>query len=206
MARTLLRPQPATTLVLEVLQQSGASPRRGSIDHTVSVVRQVSGKRVSESGSVSIPGGARDWTARELRSTADRLGKATQGGNQAVIRTLFVRGTFEGNDGVLGAALRGDVVAIFTDSVAAAETPLVGGGAIEAAVLMHEIGHLLGLVDLVRDTGRDDPGHPGHSRNEGSVMYWAVESSVVTQVLQGGPPRDFDAEDLADLAALRDGA
>jgi hypothetical protein len=37
-------------------------------------------------------------------------------------------------------------------------------------------------------------------------MYWAVESSLVTQVLAGGPPRDFDAEDLADLAALRNGA
>jgi hypothetical protein len=36
-------------------------------------------------------------------------------------------------------------------------------------------------------------------------MYWAVESGLVTQVLSGGPPRDFDDDDLADLAAIRNG-
>ncbi|MEA3055907.1 MAG: hypothetical protein QOD30_1339, partial [Actinomycetota bacterium] len=39
-----------------------------------------------------------------------------------------------------------------------------------------------------------------------SVMYWAVESTVVTDLLTGGPPRDFDAADLADLAEIRGGA
>jgi hypothetical protein len=37
-------------------------------------------------------------------------------------------------------------------------------------------------------------------------MYWAVESSLVGQVLNGPPPREFDAADLADLDALRNGA
>ena len=68
---------------------------------------------------------------------------------------------------------------------------------------MHEVGHLLGLVDLVLDTGRADPEHPGHSSNRSSVMYWAVESTLITDVLAGGPPRDFDADDLRDLAAIR---
>jgi hypothetical protein len=36
-------------------------------------------------------------------------------------------------------------------------------------------------------------------------MYWAVESSLVTQLLSGGPPRNFDADDLADLRAIRGG-
>jgi hypothetical protein len=33
-------------------------------------------------------------------------------------------------------------------------------------------------------------------------MYWAVESSLVTDVLQGGPPKDFDDADRADLATI----
>jgi hypothetical protein len=89
--------------------------------------------------------------------------------------------------------------------VAAAETPLISEGAIEDAVTMHELGHLLGLVDLVLSTGRGDPEHPGHSRNRASVMYWAVESDLVADLLQGGPPRDFDSADLADLATIRNG-
>jgi hypothetical protein len=36
-------------------------------------------------------------------------------------------------------------------------------------------------------------------------MYWAVESDVVTDLLTGGPPVDFDAADLADLSAIRGG-
>jgi hypothetical protein len=102
--------------------------------------------------------------------------------------------------------VRGDVLALFADNIADAATPLVSRASIEDAVLLHELGHVLGLVDLARDTGRADKEHPGHSSNSASVMYWAVESSLVGQVLNGPPPRDFDAQDRADLAALRNGA
>ena len=67
---------------------------------------------------------------------------------------------------------------------------------------MHEVGHLLGLVDLVLETGRQDPEHPGHSRNRGSVMYFAVESTLVGDLLGGGPPTRFDDADRADLRAI----
>lgn len=123
-----------------------------------------------------------------------------------MVRLLLVRGTFGGDEDVLGVALRGDLIALFRDSIASASTPLISGRSIEDAVLLHEIGHLLGLVDVALDTGRADPEHPGHSKNRDSVMYWAVESGVVTQVLEGGPPKDFDAADLGDLLALRNGA
>jgi hypothetical protein len=95
---------------------------------------------------------------------------------------------------------------VFSDQVAASSTPIVSRSEIEDAVLMHELGHVLGLVDLARNTGRADPEHPGHSKNQRSVMYWAVESSLIGQVLTGSPPKDFDQQDLADLRALREGA
>jgi hypothetical protein len=104
---------------------------------------------------------------------------------------------------VLGVALRGDTAAIFPDQVDSASTPLVGSGGIEVAVVTHEVGHLLGLVDLFLSTGRQDPDHPGHSTNSKSVMFWAVESSLVADLLQGGPPKDFDSADLADLQTIR---
>lgn len=205
-ARTLLRPQPATVIVLERLQQSGAASRQSAIDHVAGLLRSASAKRVSEAEVVALDGGARSWSAAELRTLADESTKAGQGDGRAVLHLLFVRGTFNGSTDVLGVVVRGDVVAIFSDSVDAAETPVVAGASIEKAVLAHEVGHALGLVDLVRQTGRADPEHPGHSKNEKSVMYWAVESSLVATVLRGGPPTDFDDDDRADLAALRNGA
>jgi hypothetical protein len=102
--------------------------------------------------------------------------------------------------------VRGDVIGIFPDQVAGAATPFVSRARIERAVATHELGHVLGLVDLYLDEGRDDPDHPGHSTNPRSVMYWAVEADVVTQVLGGPPPVDFDAADQADLREIRDGA
>jgi hypothetical protein len=74
---------------------------------------------------------------------------------------------------------------------------------VELAVATHELGHLLGLVDLVLHTGREDPEHPGHSPDRESVMIWAVETDLVTTLLGGGPPTDFDAADRADLSAIR---
>jgi hypothetical protein len=116
-----------------------------------------------------------------------------------------VHGSFGGDTGVLGVAARGDVAAIFTDQVKSASTPLVGSGGIETAVVTHEVGHLMGLVDLYLHTGRQDPDHPGHSTDTQSVMYWAVESNLVADLLQGGPPKDFDSADLADLQTIRNG-
>jgi hypothetical protein len=143
------------------------------------------------------------WSPDDIESAADDHAGARPSDEVAVIHVLFVHGRLEGNDSVLGATIRGDTAAIFSDQVRAASTLLVGAAELEQAVSTHELGHMLGLVDLVLATRRADPEHPGHSRNRASVMYWAVESDLVTQVLDGGPSRDFDDADRADLAAIR---
>ncbi|HVF32159.1 MAG TPA: hypothetical protein VM933_03880 [Acidimicrobiales bacterium] len=205
-ARTLLRPAPATAIVLERAAQPGVAVAPAAVDRSARVLGSVSGKSVDVRPQASVTAGDTDWSADEVRRTADATARTLQGDGRAVLRLLILRGTFEGSEEVLGVAVRGDVVALFADNIAGAATPLVSRQAIEDAVLLHELGHVLGLVDLARNTGRADKEHPGHSSNSASVMYWAVESSLVGQVIGGPPPRDFDAADLADLRALRDGA
>jgi hypothetical protein len=202
-APALLRTDLSERVVIEI--HADAAPRSGTVAHVADVLAEVSGKPVSTVAAGAPGGGERNWTGAELRQAADAGSTTNQGGGVAVVRLLFVHGTFEGDDGVLGVAVRGDVAAVFVDRVEAAGGLLGGSAAIEAAVTTHELGHLLGLVDLVLDTGREDPEHPGHSPNQGSVMYWAVESDLIGQVLGADPPDEFDAADLADLAAIRDG-
>ena len=205
-ARTLLRPAPATAIVVERAAQSGAGIAQAAVDRSARVLGSVSGKPIDVRPPAALTTDDTDWSADEVRRAADAVARTPQGDGRAVLRLLALKGRFEGSEEVLGVAARGDVLALFVDNIAGAATPLVGRQAIEDAVLLHEFGHVLGLVDLARDTGRADKEHPGHSSNRASVMYWAVESSLIGQVIDGPPPRDFDAADLADLRALRDGA
>jgi hypothetical protein len=205
LAGALLRPGNGNRIVVEVRAQAAASPVAGTVDQLTRVLRDASGKVVVVDGIDAMSGGAREWSAGAIVAAADAAADHRQGGTQVVLRVLFLRGTFEGDDSVLGVAVRGDVAAVFSDGVEATGGLLASAATIERAVTIHEAGHLLGLVDLAIDTGRDDPEHPGHSTNDRSVMHWAVESDVVTQVLGGGVPTEFDAADRADLARIRAG-
>lgn len=203
-ARPLLRASEGGTIVLDVLQQAGAELREATLDHVVRVLERESAKPVSVA-ITEIPGAQAEWTADEITSTADDRATTKATSDRHVVHLLAVHGRYE-EPGTLGVAVRGNVAAIFTDEVDRAATPLVRAATIEDAVTIHELGHLLGLVDLALDTNRDDPDHPGHSKNRESVMYWAIESNLVAQVLGGPPSTEFDDDDRADLARLRGGA
>jgi hypothetical protein len=71
-------------------------------------------------------------------------------------------------------------------------------------VLLHELGHALGLVGEGVPMLRDhmDHAHPGHSASPDSVMYYRVPMNT-QQVVSGDLSDHFDSDDLADLAAAR---
>lgn len=204
-ARTLLRPAPATSIVLEVFEQSRAEPDKNTLDHAVSVWQQNADKPVTDSPPVVVTGGAQAWTPDQLRALADQQTHTRQTGSRAVVHLLYLRGTFQGDTSILGISVRGDVAVVFQDQVRSSASPVAPRSVIEDAVTEHELGHILGLVDLVLHTGRGDPQHPGHSTDKHSVMYWAIESDVVSQVIDGSLPVDFDDADRADLATIRNG-
>jgi hypothetical protein len=193
----------AARLQVEVQAQRGAEPSSQLLDHVRRVLAEASGKSV-DVVTGGVPPSRDVWSGGDIRGAA-AAGARAAAPETGVVHLLFVHGSADNGTETLGVSVASDVAAVFPDRVAEAAVGLASPAVLADAVTVHELGHLLGLVDLVLHTGRQDPEHPGHSRNSGSVMYWAVESSLVGDLLTGGPPRDFDAQDRADLAAIRRG-
>ena len=121
---------------------------------------------------------------------------------------LLPAGTYT-DESVLGVAVDASTIAIFKDSVDEAEGFFgrPSSEEVERAVTVHEAGHLLGLVNLVYQSPipHEDSNHPGHSNNEDSVMYWAIESNDVGNFISGDLPDQFDNDDKSDLAGMASG-
>lgn len=198
-ARLLL--DPAAQLQVAVLTQPGGEPDPATLSGLRSTLAEVSGKAVTILEPQPVSGGP-NWTGEQIRRAGAAAGPAGSA-SVAVVKLAFLRGEFSDRSSSLGVAVSASVAAIFTEQVEAAAGPLGSSRRHELAVTIHELGHLLGLVDFVLDTGREDPEHPGHSRNRDSVMFWAVESSLIRDVLAGGPPTEFDEADRADLDRIR---
>ena len=192
-AARYLRPGDSQQLTVAALVEPNADPQPGTLAHLQGVLQQVTGKPVTVT-TVPIGAVGGSWSSSRLATVADASAPAPTAAD-AVLSLLFVHGDFGGDTNVLGVATRGDVAAVFVDQLAGSAGLIGSVAPIERAVSTHEVGHLLGLVDLFLHTGRQDPDHPGHSTDKQSVMYWAVESSVIGEVLGANPPTEFDSAD-----------
>lgn len=206
--RTYLRGE-VPRLAIEVLHQSGARPSEGAIDHLVDRLGAVLDKPagIGVQGPREIPGNGRTWTTDGLRELAAEHRSVRTDRDGAAMVVLAVSGDYE-ESGTLGVAVSATELVLFPEEIGDLVTGVLGGRTpIERAVLLHEAGHLLCLVNIGYESERDheDPEHPNHSRHRDSVMYWAIPNDAVTQVFSGSPPDRFHADDLADLAALREG-
>lgn len=145
------------------------------------------------------------WSTAAIQDTAagHRDGRSTL--DRVALHVLVLDGRHE-NDSVLGVALNASTLAVFPEAM--------GGGllasiafdraTLEEAVVVHELGHLFGLVNLTgQGAFHEDPEHPGHSASRSSVMHWAVETDAVAQVFEGGPPTEFDEADEREMARIR---
>ena len=201
-----------TKLVIEVDYETGHKPESSSTVMLAERLEQVCDKPRGVEIVFALTDFEHEgtWTAQDVRDLAWTTKDAdVRDGSTLTWQIIFPSNTYE-DDNVLGVAVDASTIAIFGESVDEAEVFFGRPSAeeVENSVVVHEAGHLLGLVNLVYTSPADheDSENKGHSNNEDSVMYWAIESRSVGSFISGDLPTEFDQDDLDDMVGLADGS
>lgn len=217
---------PALRVVLH--HREGAAPRPGALAKVQQAlddlqasghVRKPAGIRF-ELGQVLPAGTGGDYTFEQLDDDLEASRGSFVVGPAAVIHGLYSDGRYDnGGEGtVLGFAYGGARLVMLRDRIDdACDDPVLGllgadeeaCDALEGTVLLHELGHLFGLVDngLPMVDDHRDPAHDAHDVDDSCLMYWAAETPAIADTFAdtflGGDGRipTFDGACLADMAA-----
>jgi len=136
-------------------------------------------------------------------------------GTRMVSYFLFLDGASTEDDAqsgrkILAYAYQNTSMAVFEKTIQSISGSLPGqasAATVETTVVEHELGHLLGLVNLnpgtpIQSPHQDTP-NGNHCTVKNCLMYFSVNTSdVVSNLLSfGGTPPPLDAQCLADLKA-----
>ena len=200
-----------TELIIEIDFESGYKPETSSTDLLTQRISEVCSfsQGISTEFTETNFADVGTWSADDVREQGwDNKNADPTVGKTLRWQLIFPAESYE-DDSVLGVAVDASTIAIFGESVdgAAGFFNRPSAEEVENSVMVHEVGHLLGLVNLVYTSPVDHESadKPGHSDNDDSVMYWAIESMSVGSFISGDLPNDFDQDDKNDLAGMAAG-
>ncbi len=191
-------------MLVEICYVDGYAPEQASIDHLKSFLQA----RCNKPGgitfnytSIGSPGRS-TFNISDLDEIEKDHRKEHSRKDQLVVFVFFADAGYSSAN-ILG-------VAYGTTSCAIFEKPVKdnSGGigqptqfVLEATVLEHEFGHLLGLVDNGTDMVTAHSANDRHCNNEDCLMYYAVETMDFLGNLAGGDIPELDANCIKDLQA-----
>lgn len=144
---------------------------------------------------------------KDIEAIEDKDRSAYNNGDQIALYILYTNGTYADNNNVLGIAYKNTSIALFGQTIHN-NSGGIGQSSrtkLESTVLEHELGHLLGLVDVgtsMQTPHKDtDPTHGSHCNNSNCLMYYSTETTDVLGFLVTGNIPTLDANCVADLKA-----
>jgi len=223
-------------LVFEVDAVQGMTPNASALEDFRQVLEQLrqggylgkpDGIEIVFDQSIPPPTSEADhaYTSSELQKLGDKYRSYRAAADVAVVQLLYVDGHSAEDDGserILGVTFGHDRVVMFRKTIDAESVPTAGrvggdklkgaiGRSLEASVLVHESGHLFGLVNDGTDmvAAHQDTPHGHHDTNEACVMFYQAEKSSFAKLIsdrvakaQTAPPT-FDDACLDDLKAAQ---
>lgn len=205
-SRDFLTSSHFTSLVVEIQYVSGYAPDAAALNQ----LQQFLTTRLNKPGGITIttkvisdPGEATLSLSR-IREIEQQNRTLFNKDNQLSIYILYSNSDFT-DAGTLGIAYRNSSAALMGKKIHENSGGFgqVSRTKLEATVLEHEIGHLLGLVDLgaPMQSAHKDPTHGSHCSNTQCLMYYASETTDVFGFLSRNNAPSLDAGCLADLQA-----
>lgn len=205
-ANELLSASKYTSLKIEVQYMTGYAPDAAALDHMKNVLAGIINK---PSGitiiTKEIPAAASlTLSAGDIFNIEKSNRTAFTTANELAVYCLYTNGNYTNNN-TLGIAYKNTSFALFGKKIQdnsggigqPSRTKLV------ATVAEHEMGHLLGLVDLgsSMQTPHKDAANGSHCNNNNCIMYYASETSDILGFLITGNIPPFDANCRADMTA-----
>jgi hypothetical protein len=212
-----------TELLIEVDFAEGIIPDNESLDHLVEVLNDVCDKNKIQyvlSDEIDLSYLNSRYSIQQIADLEKEFRDYQTANSTAVIYLLYLNGEYEESDLTLGVSYHASAFAIFKEQILNIEIPLavrrfVTQDDFETSVVVHETGHLLGLVNInyQSDSAHEDTTNdsPHHCIYEDCVMFYALEHSrqnymdKIWQREELKPPNTFGQYCRSDLAKLKSG-
>ncbi len=205
-ANDLLTSSKYSSVKIEIQYMPLYPPSAAAIDNLINFLNSL----INKPGGITVvqapilSGGKNVYSLDDITSIEKNNRSVFTSGTQIGINFLYVDGNYtEAN--VLGFAYRNTSMCLFGKTLSENSGALGQPSRLklESTILEHEIGHLLGLVNLgsAMQTNHEDLSHAKHCNNSNCLMYYASQTTGIGGVLMNGNVPVLDANCKADLTA-----
>jgi hypothetical protein len=203
-ANELLSVTKYKSLKIEVQYMTGFAPDAGALNYLQNFLSNYLNKPsgITIVTKEIIPSSSPTLNASEITNIEKANRTAFSGSDEIAVYILYTNGQYTSNN-TLGIAYRNTSVALFGKTIRDNSGGIgqTSRTKLEATVLEHELGHLLGLVDLGSSMQTNHKADGNHCSNTNCLMYYASETTDVLGFLLTGNIPSLDANCVADLSA-----